>query len=171
MAAPAKRFRRSESTRRRFLSVSKSNARTWRLSANHFLSGTRRSPLSILEMMKPRWSDRVCVGVSKQPLSGTRTMPGARSVSSMICRVLVASSKGTEQIVDIKQEAHAVSAERCCYYQHDSCPNSGRGRPPERQGRMGELDHLMVKVAQVQRRLTQWHQWREVWSGADKVTS
>ena len=36
---------------------------------------------------------------------------------------------------------------------------------------MGELYHLMVKVAQVQRGLSRWHRWREVWSGADKVTS
>ena len=36
---------------------------------------------------------------------------------------------------------------------------------------MGELDHRVVKVAQVQRRLTRCHQWREVWSGEDKVTS
>jgi hypothetical protein len=45
------------------------------------------------EMMKPKWSDRVWVGVSKQPLSGARTMPAARSVSSIICRTLEASSK------------------------------------------------------------------------------
>ena len=36
---------------------------------------------------------------------------------------------------------------------------------------MGELYHLMVKVAQVHRGLSRWHRWREVWSGVDKVTS
>ena len=36
---------------------------------------------------------------------------------------------------------------------------------------MRELDDLMVKVAQVRWRLGRRHQWREVWSGADKVTS
>ena len=56
-----------------------------------------------------------------------------------------------QQIVDIKQCAYAVAAKICYYYRHDTCPNSGRTRPPERQGRMGELDHLMVKVAQVRR--------------------
>ena len=58
-----------------------------------------------------------------------------------------------QQIVDIKQRAHAVATERCCYYRHDACPNSGRARPPERQARMGELDHLMAKGTQVRRRL------------------
>ena len=64
----------------------------------------------------------------------------------MICRTLVASS-------------------------HDACPNSGRARPPEWQGHMGELYHLMVKVTQVQRRLSRCHRWIEVRSGADKVFS
>ena len=36
---------------------------------------------------------------------------------------------------------------------------------------MGELYHLMVKVAQVHRGLIRWHRWCEVWSGVDKVTS
>ena len=36
---------------------------------------------------------------------------------------------------------------------------------------MGELYHLIVKVTQVQRRLSRCHRWREVWSGADQVTS
>ena len=36
---------------------------------------------------------------------------------------------------------------------------------------MGELDDLVIMVAQVHRRLSRGHQRREVWSGADKVTS
>jgi len=36
---------------------------------------------------------------------------------------------------------------------------------------MGELDDLMIMMVQVRRRLSRGHQWREVWSGADKVTS
>ena len=48
--------------------------------------------------MKPRWSGRVCVGVSKQPLSGARTMPAARSVSSMMSRAREASSKELQAI-------------------------------------------------------------------------
>ncbi len=36
---------------------------------------------------------------------------------------------------------------------------------------MNELYHLMLKVTQVQRGLSPLHRWREVWSGADKVTS
>ncbi len=48
--------------------------------------------------MKPKWSDRVWVGVSKQTLSGTRTMSAARSVSSIICRDLEASSKEEQEI-------------------------------------------------------------------------
>ena len=36
---------------------------------------------------------------------------------------------------------------------------------------MGELYHLIVKVTQVQRGLSRWHRWIEVWSGAYKVTS
>ncbi len=36
---------------------------------------------------------------------------------------------------------------------------------------MRELDDLMIKVAQVRGRLSRGHQWREVWSGADIVTS
>ena len=36
---------------------------------------------------------------------------------------------------------------------------------------MGELYDLIVKVTQVQWGLSRWHRWREVWSGADKVTS
>ena len=36
---------------------------------------------------------------------------------------------------------------------------------------MGKLDDLVIMVAQVQRRLSRGHQRREVWSGADKVTS
>ena len=55
------------------------------------------------------------------------------------------------QIVDIKQCAHTMAVE---HYRHDSCPNPGRSRPPDRQGHMGELDHLMVKVTQVQRCLS-----------------
>jgi hypothetical protein len=50
------------------------------------------------EMMKPKWSGRVWVGVSKQPLSGARTMPAARRVSSIICRTLEASSKAEQAI-------------------------------------------------------------------------
>jgi hypothetical protein len=49
------------------------------------------------EMMKSKWSGRVWVRVSKQPLSGARTMPVARSVSS-ICRVLEASLKEEQAI-------------------------------------------------------------------------
>ena len=36
---------------------------------------------------------------------------------------------------------------------------------------MGKLDDLVLMVAQVQWRLSRGHQRREVWSGADKVTS
>jgi hypothetical protein len=36
---------------------------------------------------------------------------------------------------------------------------------------MGELDDLMIMMAQVRRRLSRGHYCREVWSGADKVTS
>ena len=36
---------------------------------------------------------------------------------------------------------------------------------------MGELDGLVIMVAQEQRRLNRGYQRREVWSGADKVTS
>ena len=91
----------------------------------------------------------------------------------MICRALDASSKDCRRsaIVDIKQCVYSVVAERCCHDRHDVCPNSWRARPPEWQGRMGELYHLMVKVTQVQRGLNRWHRWHEVWSGADKVTS
>ncbi len=49
--------------------------------------------------MKPKWSDRVWVGVSKQPLSGVRTMPVTRNVSSIICHDLEASSK-EEQVIN-----------------------------------------------------------------------
>ena len=61
--------------------------------AEHLLSGTRRAPLPMEEMSNPKWSGRVWVGVSKQPLSGARIMPAVRSVSSIICRALEASSK------------------------------------------------------------------------------
>ncbi len=36
---------------------------------------------------------------------------------------------------------------------------------------MAELDDLVIKVAQVQRRLNRGHRRREVWSSTDKVTS
>jgi hypothetical protein len=71
MTAPAKRYRRSESSRWRFLASSKSRARAWHHRAKHLLSGTRRSPLPMLEMMKTRWSGRVFVEVSNHPLSVT----------------------------------------------------------------------------------------------------
>jgi hypothetical protein len=48
--------------------------------------------------MNPKWSGRVWVGVSKQPLSGARTMSEARSVSSIICRVHEASSNEEQTI-------------------------------------------------------------------------
>ncbi len=51
-----------------------------------------------MEMMKPRWSDRVCEGVLKQPLIDARKMSAASCVSSMICRALVASSKDLQAI-------------------------------------------------------------------------
>jgi hypothetical protein len=57
------------------------------------LSGTRRVPFPMEEMMKPKWSGRVWVGESKQPLSGAQTMPAVRRVSSIICRALETSSK------------------------------------------------------------------------------
>ena len=48
--------------------------------------------------MKSKWSGRVWVGVSKQTLSGARTMPAARSVSSIICRDLEVSTKEEQAI-------------------------------------------------------------------------
>jgi hypothetical protein len=78
---------------------------------------------------------------------------------------------GDQQVVDVQQRAYAVAAKSCRYYGHDARPNSGRARPPKRQCDMGELDDLMIKVAQVRRRLSRRHQWREVWSGADEITS
>jgi hypothetical protein len=51
------------------------------------------------EMMKPKWSGRVWVGVLKQPLSVARTnRPAARRVSSILCRDLEASSKEEQTI-------------------------------------------------------------------------
>ena len=64
-----------------------------------------------------------------------------------------------------------MAVKRCFYNGHDPGPNSGRAGPPERQVCMGELDDLVIMVAQVQRRLSRGHQRREVWSGSDKVTS
>ena len=61
-------------------------------------------------------------------------------LSSPCC--FVEGAAGHQQIVDIKQRAHVVTATRCCHDRHDACPNSWRARPPERQGRMGELYHL-----------------------------
>ena len=58
-------------------------------------------------MMKPKWSGRVWVGVSKQPLSGARTMPTARSVSSIICRALDDSSK-EEQVINKSSTYNSV---------------------------------------------------------------
>ncbi len=58
--------------------------------------------------MKPKWSGRVWVGVSKQPLSGARTMPAARNVSSIIiCRALEASSK-EEQVINKSSTYNSV---------------------------------------------------------------
>ena len=98
---------------------SKSNARAWHRSAKHLLYGTRRAPLPMLEMMKPRWSGRVCVGVSKQPLSVGVT-DDARSekrvldyLSSPCCFL---EGVAGEQIVDIKQRDDAVAVEHCWYY-------------------------------------------------------
>ena len=70
-------------------------------------------------------------------------------LSSPCC--FVEGAVGDQQIIDITQCAHTVTVERCYYDRHDACPNSGRARPPERQGRMGELYHLMVKVPEVER--------------------
>ncbi len=72
-------------------------------------------------------------------------------LSSPCC--FVEGAADDQQIVDIKEREYAVAEERYYYYRHDACPNSGRARPPELQDRMGELDHLVVKVAQVHRRL------------------
>ena len=90
-------------------------------------------------------------------------------LSSLCC--FLEGATGDHQIIDIKQRVHAVTTERYFYYRHDACAISGRARPPDRQGHMGELDHLMVKMAQVQRRLSRWYQRREVWSGTHKITS
>ncbi len=54
----------------------------------------------------------------------------------------------------MQQRAHSVAAKRCCYYGHDARPDSGRAGPPERQGWVGKLDDLMIKVTQVQRCLS-----------------
>ncbi len=57
--------------------------------------------------MKTKWSDRVWVGVSKQALSGARTLPEARSVSSIIiCRDLEASSKEDQTINKFSKDRH-----------------------------------------------------------------
>ena len=84
------------------------------------------------EMLKSKWSGRVWVGVSKESLSGTRTMPAARSVSSIICRTLEAFSK-EEQAINKSSTynsvqrhcwtLHAVAAKSCCYNGHDARPN------------------------------------------------
>ena len=58
-----------------------------------------------------------------------------------------------------------VTATRYCYNGHDTGPNSGRDRPPERQGCMGELDDLVIMVEQVHRRLSRGHQRREGYLG------
>jgi hypothetical protein len=76
-------------------------------------------------------------------------------LSSPCC--FVQGAADDQQIVDIKQRVYVVVAERCCYDRHDTCPNSGRARPPERQGFMGELYHLTVRVSQVQRGLSRWN--------------
>ncbi len=57
--------------------------------------------------MKPKWSGRVWVGVSKQPLSGARTMPVVRRVSSIICLALEASSK-EEQVINKSSTYNSV---------------------------------------------------------------
>jgi hypothetical protein len=59
------------------------------------------------EMMNPKWSGRVWVGVSKQPLSGARTMSAVRNVSSIICRVLEVSSK-EEQVINKSSTYNSV---------------------------------------------------------------
>jgi hypothetical protein len=53
---------------------------------------------------------------------------------------------------------------RKCRDLTDARQNPGRAGPPERQRRIGELDDLIIKLAQVQRRLSRGHRWREVWS-------
>jgi hypothetical protein len=76
------------------------------------------------------------VGVSKQPLSDTRTddVRGEKSVlDDLSCPCcFLEGGAGDQKIVDIKQCTHVMTVERCCYYRHDACPNPGRARPPER---------------------------------------
>ena len=69
-------------------------------------------------------------------------MPATRSVSSIMCCALEGGADD-QQVVDIKQRVHVVAEQRCWYYGHDACPNSGRAGPPQRLGCMGELDDLM----------------------------
>ncbi len=71
---------------------------------------------------------------------------------------------GDQQVVDVQERAHSVVEKSCCYYGHDTRPNPGRARPPNRQCGVGKFDDLMIKVTQVQRRLSRGHRWREVWS-------
>jgi hypothetical protein len=117
------------------------------------------------EMMKTKWSDRVWVGESKHPLSGARTMSVVRSVSSIICRALelLEGGAGDQQVADVQQCVYSVTVKSYCYG-HDDRPNSGRARPPEWQCGVGELDDLVIMMAQVQRRLSRGHRWHEVWS-------
>jgi hypothetical protein len=43
----------------------------------------------------------------------------------------------------LEWRVHVVAEQRCWYYGHDACPNSGRAGPPQRLDCMGELDDLM----------------------------
>ena len=45
--------------------------------------------------------------------------------------------QGLRGRIEATLECHTDDVEHCSYYRHDSCPNSGRSRPPQRQGRMG----------------------------------
>ena len=115
--------------------------------------------------MKPKWSGRVWVGVSKQPLSGARTMPAARSVSSIICRGLDASSK-EEQAINRSSTYNNVRMpwRRRAAATTDMTLVQILGELVQPSGNAEWLNSTTIKVAKVQRRLSRGHRWREVWS-------
>ncbi len=118
--------------------------------------------------MKPKWSVRVWVGVSKQPLSDARTVSEARSVSSIICRALEASSK-EEQAINKSSTYNNVRMpwRRRAATTTDMTLVQILGELVHPSGNVAwerKFDDLMIKVAQVHRRLSRGHRWREVWS-------
>jgi hypothetical protein len=96
MAAPSKRRRTSESTRRRFLAASQSSAFAWLRYATgkRLRSYTRRAPLPILDGHdEPEMVGRRLCGRVEAALERSTTYASSEEVTSIIWRVREVSSK------------------------------------------------------------------------------